>query len=275
MLKVSQLSVIFENTKLLDEVDLDVAAGEVVALIGPNGAGKSTLIRSIAGDIKPTAGKIEFHNRPRQNWNNPDLAQHLAVLPQRSTLNFPFTVREVVGLARIPHHSGTKVDQQITEDALAYLDASHLADRLYTQLSGGEQQRVQLARVLAQVWQPAKQPRLLLLDEPSSSFDLAHQQLLMSAIGDFASQGVGILVVLHDLNMAMQCADKIGVLHCGKLEKLGPPSAVLNEALIREVFSADVRFYTDPTTKQHFFGLIKPKGDTNKLLKKNYNQNSK
>ena len=256
MLKVSELSVTFEDAKLLDGVDLDIAAGEVVALIGPNGAGKSTLIRSIAGDIEPTAGKIEFHKRPRENWNKTRLAQHSAVLPQRSNLNFSFTVREVVGLSRIPHDSGAKVDQEIIDQVLSYLDAHYLADRLYTQLSGGEQQRVQLARVLAQIWQPAEKSRLLLLDEPSSSFDLAHQQMLISTISDFASQNVGILVVLHDLNMAMQCADNVGVLCCGKLEGFGSPSAVLTESLVRKVFNADVSFYTDPTTKQRFIGLV-------------------
>ena len=165
-------------------------------------------------------------------------------------------MREVVGLSRIPHDSGAKVDQEIIDQVLSYLDAHYLADRLYTQLSGGEQQRVQLARVLAQIWQPAEKSRLLLLDEPSSSFDLTHQQMLMSTISDFASQNVGILVVLHDLNMAMQCADNVGVLCCGKLEGFGSPSAVLTESLVRKVFNADVSFYTDPTTKQRFIGLV-------------------
>ena len=265
MLKASGLSIAYENTKLLDAVDLEITAGETLAVIGPNGAGKSTLVRAIAGDIKPTTGEVEFHGRGPEQWDKSHLAQHMAVLPQRSTLDFPFTVYEVVALSRTPHHTGAKTDEDIIDTVLKYLDASHLTDRIYTQLSGGEQQRVQLARVLAQIWQPAEHSRLLLLDEPSSSFDLAHQQMLMSAIQDFSGKGVAILVVLHDLNMAMQCSDKVAVLSDGKLRKLGPPNSVLTESLVHEVFGAEVRFFTDADNNQRFLGLVNQTQDQGKL----------
>ena len=255
MLKISELSVSLGSVTALNSIYMDITAGEVVAVIGPNGAGKSTLVRAIAGDIQTSCGQMEFHDHQLDQWDQPDLARHMAVLPQKSTLNFPFTAREVVALSRTPHQTGKNADHKIVDEALNYLDAKHLADRIYTQLSGGEQQRVQLARALAQIWQPPERSRLLLLDEPSSSLDLAHQQTLMSAIADFSRQGVGILVVLHDLNMAMQCADKIAVLCCGQLVAIGPPS-ILNESLVREVFAAEVRFFSDSENGQRFAGLI-------------------
>ena len=256
MLKVSELSVTLGSVTTLDSISMGIATGEVVAVIGPNGAGKSTLLKAIAGDVQPSNGQIEFHGRQLDQWDQPKLAQHVAVMPQKSTLSFPFTAREVVALARTPHRTGISADNEIVDEVLSYLDANYLAERIYTQLSGGEQQRVQLARVLAQIWQPAEYSRLLLLDEPSSSFDLAHQQMLMSAIREFSGQGAAILVVLHDLNMAMQCADKVAVLSNGKLRKLGPPNSVLSESLVREIFGAEVRFFTDAEHNQQFLGLV-------------------
>lgn len=256
MLEVNTASVQIEGITLIDKIDISINSGEVVALVGPNGAGKSTLLRAIAGEQALTQGHISFHGKPTLNWDKKKCAQHLAVLPQSSVLNFPFTGREVVQLARTPHETGLTLDNQIVDEVLEYLDATYLAERIYTRLSGGEQQRIQLARVLAQIWQPAEKERLLLLDEPSSSFDLAHQQLLVSAIRKLARSGIGILVVLHDLNMALNCADKIAVLCCGQLRAFGTPDDVLNEDLLKEVFGVHTRFMQDPETGQRFVGLI-------------------
>lgn len=255
MLRVQDLSVQIESTMLLDGISLDIAAGEVLALVGPNGAGKSTLLKAIMNELPVKHGSVAFHNKNLSKWDSQVCARHLAVLPQKSVLNFPFTGFEVVGLSRTPHSTGAVADHKIVTDVLKYLDASHLADRTYTQLSGGEQQRIQLARVLAQIWEPQEQQRLLLLDEPSSSFDLAHQQILISAIQKLAADGVGIIVVLHDLNIALACADSIAVLCCGQLRAKGAPNRVLTEALLREVFEADTRVLIDPVSGQKFVGL--------------------
>lgn len=258
MLSISNATVVIEGTTLLDEVCLDVAAGEIVALVGPNGAGKSTLVKTVAGEQTLRAGEIAFNGQPMSGWKSEMRARHMAVLPQKSVLDFPFTGREVVSLSRTPHNTGQRLDREIVDEVLGYLDATHLADRLYPRLSGGEQQRIQLARVLAQIWRPedAENPRLLVLDEPSSSFDLAHQQLLIALARKLAERGVGVLIVLHDLNMALSCADRIAVLCCGQMRAFGAPNNVLNESLLRDVFGVTARFLTDPQSGQRFVGLL-------------------
>ena len=256
MLKVSDLTVQVRSTKILEDISLDISSGEVLAVVGPNGAGKSTLLRAIVDEQPLTSGEILFHDQKLSDWEDQARARHLAMLPQKSTLNFPFTGFEVVSLSRTPHSTGLKADHKIVSEVLDYLDANHLADRVYTQLSGGEQQRIQLARILAQVWEPQEKDRLLLLDEPSSSFDLAHQQILITAIQKLASDGVGIVVILHDLNMALACAHKIAVLCCGQLRALGCPKEVLTESLLKEVFEANTRILTDSVSGQKFVGLI-------------------
>lgn len=260
ILSIKNLGVEVEKIPLLDSIDLELNSGEVVALVGPNGAGKSTLVKAIAGTQKYASGHIHFHGRAIDFWHEQGesemLARHMAVLPQQSMLNFPFTAHEVVELGRTPHDSGSEEDAKIVNEVLKYLDAEHLADRLYTNLSGGEQQRIQLARVLAQIWRPASQARLLLLDEPSSYFDLAHQQLLVGIVRELASRGVAVIVVLHDLNLAMSCADKIAVLCCGRLEAVGKSEDVLNESCLKHVFSVNARFIQDAETGRRHMVLV-------------------
>ncbi|NNC99480.1 MAG: ATP-binding cassette domain-containing protein, partial [Gammaproteobacteria bacterium] len=157
---------------LLDDISCTVSGGEILAVVGPNGAGKSTLLQTLAGDIETYEGSIDFANVSSAIKCR---ARQLAVLPQFSLLSFPFRVDEVVRLARIPHQTGNAVDEEIIAAALDAMDISCLSHRLYTELSGGEKQRVQLARVLAQVWRAEDADggqRILLLDEPTTALDL-------------------------------------------------------------------------------------------------------
>lgn len=261
MLRLNSIGVQIGAVRLLDQIDLEVPAGQVMAVVGPNGAGKSTLIKAIAGEQALTNGSISFHDRAIEHWPAQQLARHMAVLPQRSILTFPFTGREVVELSRTPHATGIVEDNTIVDEVLGYLDASHLADRFYTHLSGGEQQRIQLARVLAQIWRPSESSRLLLLDEPSSYFDLAHQQLLVQLVRELSDKNIAILVVLHDLNLAMSCADTIAVLCCGQLHACGPAEQVLDEKCIEQVFGVSARFIVDAATGQRHIGLSYNKPD--------------
>jgi len=181
------------------------------------------------------------------SWPAGQRAQTLAVLPQHSSLEFAFAVQDVVALGRTPHNSGYQHDLRIVSAALAAVDGEHLLQRNYTELSGGEQQRVQLARVLAQLWEPSPHgDRHLLLDEPTASLDLAHQAVLLAALKDFAAQGVGICVVVHDLNLAARMADRILLMQGGAVVASGSPTEVLQVELIERVFGVSVELLAHP-----------------------------
>ena len=249
MLEAQGLSFSIAGFSLLRDIDLRVEPGKVTAIIGPNGAGKTSLLRLLTGEQRSTAGNIALSGRPLGDWSPTQLASVMAVLPQSSRLDFPFTAREVVMMGRIPHATGLVRDTAIVDAALAAVDGSYLDKRFYTHMSGGEKQRVQLARVLAQIWEPvADHARVLILDEPTSSFDLAHQQLTITNMRSFAAQGVGVLVVIHDLNMAARCADQLLVLSCGRIAAFGSPQQVLTATTIKQVFNVDVSIGINPLT---------------------------
>lgn len=237
---------------LLDGVDVDVPAGQVTAVLGPNGAGKTSLLRVLCGELSPQQGSVTLNGRPLAACPVAERARHLAVLPQQSALNFPFTAAEVVMLGRTPHATGQDIDRQVVAQALATVDLESLAQRVYTRLSGGEKQRVHLARVLAQIacadtrGQSASAPRFLLLDEPTAAFDLAHQAMTLNIIAQLAEQGIGVFIVLHDLNLAARCADSVVLLRDGAIAAAGAPADVLNAAVIEQVFDVRVRVDRHP-----------------------------
>lgn len=234
---------------LVDNINVEVEAGEVLAIIGPNGAGKTSLLKAITGDM-PYQGSLQINGASdKANLR----ARQCAFLAQMSILDFPFRVNEVVNLARIPHSSGKTRDQQIIKQALELLDIQHLAHRRYTALSGGEKQRVQLARVLAQIWDKNDAPnqtRLLILDEPTAALDLGHQRDLMATIGTFAQQGIAVVMVLHDLNLAAHYADKILALQDSKGIAYGKPEKVITKATIQTLFGNKIDIITHPKTQK-------------------------
>jgi iron complex transport system ATP-binding protein len=235
------------GSELLRDISFELAPGQVMALLGPNGAGKSSLLNLLCGAIDVTAGRYTLAGREFRDWPLAQRARSMAVLPQHSTLQFPFTVEEVILLGRSPHASGRRADLTVLEAVLEATDIATLAGRLYTQLSGGEQQRVQLARVFAQLWRAEDSPRrLLLLDEPTAALDLAHQKLVLEQVRQLAAAGVSVVLVLHDFNLAARYADSCLVLGGGRTRALGPPAAVYSEALFREVFGVEVRIGRHP-----------------------------
>jgi iron complex transport system ATP-binding protein len=255
MLEIRNISVEIARKRLLDDVSLDMQPGEVVALLGPNGSGKSMLISTITGEQTWLSGSVRFHGKPIDAWQPKLLARHLAVLPQQSVLSFPFTGREVIDLARIPHNTGQEINSAIVDEVLAKLDAQELSKKLYPNLSGGEQQRIQLARVLTQIWLPTQMPRLLILDEPSSYFDLAHQILLLKLVREQVGKDFSVLIVLHDINMALSCADRVGLLKDGRLHTVGITKSVLTEENLLSVFGVECAFMADPHTGQKIVAL--------------------
>tara|TARA_B100000683_G_scaffold275898_1_gene328064 strand:- start:6292 stop:7119 length:828 start_codon:yes stop_codon:yes gene_type:complete len=268
MIEVQQLTVTRGNREILQDINLKVTPGEVRVVIGANGAGKSTLLETIAGDLPAAQGTILIDNRPLNQWPAPELAQHRAVLRQSPRLDLRFTVLEVILMGRSPHikRYETKADLQIAHDALAVVNLEGFADRFYTQLSGGEQQRVHLARVLAQVWTPAllgqdaddnSSERYLLFDEPTSNLDVHAQHLVLECVRRFARVGGTVLCVLHDINLASQYADQILLLKNGRVLADGPPVDVLQPNLLHKAFGVEGTIIESPQVPHPVF-VVRP-----------------
>jgi len=242
MLSVRDLSFTVQGRHLLAQIRMDLAPGELLVVVGRNGAGKSTLLKHLTRDLPVTSGEIQLYGQPLESHKPKDLARKRAVLPQHTQLDFAYAVQEVVMLGRIPHqrrHAETADDRLIVSACLARVGLAGYEERNYLTLSGGEQQRVHLARALAQL-EGTEGDRLLLLDEPTSSLDLAHQHQILTLARELASQGVGILAILHDLNLAAQYADRILVLAGGKVLAYGTPFEVLTAEVIDAAFGHPV-----------------------------------
>lgn len=248
-LEADELTFRLGGFTLLEGVGVEVQPGRVTAVVGTNGAGKSMLLRNLSGELRPTTGDVRIEGRPLGEFEPRELARRRAVMPQSSTLTFPFTAFEVVLLGRTPHVSGREGthDRFAAWGALERAGAEHLADRRYPTLSGGERQRVDFARALAQVWETrAGTARYLLLDEPTASLDLARRHELLMSVRSFAEAGVGVLIVLHDLNLAARYADDLLVLTGGRVSARGAPRKILTPELIREAFGLPVVVTSHP-----------------------------
>lgn len=249
VLDIKQLSVSLNSKSLLSDISFCVNPGEVASIIGPNGAGKTSLLRAISGDINFQEGSIYFNNKSLEAWDCTEKAKHLAVLTQSNALSFAFTVSEVVALGRTPHSSGFNTDNKYCVEVMHALDIFHLSERLYPTLSGGEQQRVQLARVLVQIWcEETNLKRLLLLDEPVTSLDIGHQRQLMQIVQEFAKTGVTVIMVVHDVTLAAAYSDKLIALKNGCILAQGSPVQLITESQISQLFDTQVKIIAHPET---------------------------
>lgn len=229
----------------LQGVSLELRPRQVFGVLGPNGAGKSTLLATLSGELRPSRGQVLLQGRALSDWPDVERARCLALLPQSSTLSFAFRVADVVAMGRLPHRTGRNADAIIVAAALAAADAQHLATRSYLELSGGERQRVHLARVMAQLW-PGAAGQVLMLDEPTTMLDPAHQHSILKAVRAFAAQGAAALVILHDLNLAARYCDRLLLLRDGQPIMAGPPDKVLRAEPLRAVFGLDVLVQPHP-----------------------------
>lgn len=247
LLEANRLSYHVQGQKLIKNVSLQIASGEMVAIIGPNGAGKSTLLRLLTGYLPPSDGQCQLLGKNLKSWQPQALARTRAVMRQYSNLAFPFSVSEVIQMGRAPY--GAAQNRQALEEVMAQTDCLSLAQRDYRALSGGEQQRVQLARVLAQLWQPQPTPRWLFLDEPTSALDLYHQQHTLRLLRQLTNQQpLAVCCVLHDLNLAALYADRILLLAQGELVACGTPEDVLNAETLTRWYQADLGISRHPET---------------------------
>ena len=230
--------------QLLSGISLRLSAGEMVALIGPNGAGKSTLMRVLSGFIPPDRGECRLKGKALSEWDGQQLARQRAVMRQQSALTFSLTARQVISLGRAAwsrHHQ-----DEIVSEVAGLTGCDELLDRSYLQLSGGEQQRVQLARVLAQLWRDGEPQGCLFLDEPTSALDLYHQQHILRLLHRLTRQGkLMVCCVLHDLNQASLWADRLLLLHQGSLVAEGTPQQVLESELLQRWYKAELSVNTD------------------------------
>ncbi len=246
MMQLQNIDYSAGRKKILTGVSLAIKQGIVTVLLGPNGAGKSSLLRVAAGDALPAAGSVWLQDKPLHAYTAAELAVKRAVLSQHLLVQLPFTCEEMVMMGRYPHFSGApaETDQQVVLQAMEEMQVAHLAQRLYQTLSGGEQQRVQLARLLAQLYQPPGTPgraqKLLLLDEPVNGMDCLHQQLALAKARELAAKGYAVLVILHDLNLAAQFGDYLVLLRAGQVLAAGTPYEVLQPSLVREAYGMDV-----------------------------------
>lgn len=229
--------------RVLQEVSLAAQPGRLLALVGPNGAGKSSLLSVLAGLLAPSLGRASLDDLPLSQWALPALARRRAMLSQHVQLGFAFRADEVVMLGRSPHSSGraSTQDRLAVDAALHAAHAWHLRERNYLELSGGERQRVQLARVLAQVWERNDGPAWLLLDEPEAGLDIAHQHFVLQQARLMAQQGYGVIAVLHDLNLAVRYADDVALLAQGRLLRHGSPAHALDPPTLTTVYGLPLR----------------------------------
>jgi cobalamin transport system ATP-binding protein len=239
ILEAEHVSFAYGRRSVVADVSLGVAPGELVGVIGPNGCGKTTLVRLLSGVLAPAAGTIRVGGRPLASYRRSELARRLAVVPQDPVLEFPFTALEVVLMGRAPHLSALGFpgarDVALARAAMARLDVAGLEDRPLDRVSGGERQRVLLARALAQG------PEVLLLDEPTTHLDLRHQSGIYDVVRELArDSGLAVLSVLHDLNLAALYCDRIVLMAEGGVARAGGAADVLTADALRRAYGAEV-----------------------------------
>lgn len=250
------MSLIAENIRvklgrkeILHGVNFDAWAGEVSMIVGPNGSGKTTLLRALTGEL-PYKGRVNLNGHDCKGIKPPQLAMMRAVLPQAALLAFPFTVIEVV---RLGLTAGLSSDAPDTSDrlplqALERVGLSGFEGRHFHDLSGGEKQRVQLARVLVQIWEPVLNgiPRWLFLDEPVSALDIGHQLVVMQLARAYAKAGGGVVAVMHDLNLTAMFADRVTLMDGGNVRAAGTPAVVLTDATLSAAYDCALQTNTMP-----------------------------
>jgi len=245
LFRLEELSFRILGRTLLEPLSLNLPAGRIVGLIGHNGSGKSTLLKILARQQSPTSGAAYFEDKPLEKWGHRELARRLAYLPQHVPPASGMLVRELVALGRYPWHGALrrfgKVDREKVAEAIELTGIAPFAERLVDTLSGGERQRVWLAMLVAQ------DTECLLLDEPTSALDISHQIEVLSLIGKLSRErGLGIVLVLHDVNMAAHYCDEIIALHTGRMIARSSPDAIMTTPTLRRIYDIDMQIVVHP-----------------------------
>ena len=247
MIDARALTVSLNGTPVLHGVDFTAGAGQITCIVGPNGSGKTTLMRALTGEIAH-GGIVRLEGEDLTRIPPELLADRRAVLPQAMPMAFPFTVLEVVRLGLIGHSALSPDAARLPHRALTRVGLQGYEGRFFQQLSGGEQQRAHLARVLVQAWEPVVQgrPRWLFLDEPVAALDIGHQLQIMRLAQDFARVGGGVIAVMHDLNLTAMVADRVCLMHEGRVLAQGPVPQVLTDTTLSRAYGCALRVSTPP-----------------------------
>ncbi len=253
MIRAENISVITKSGKeILKDISLSITPGTLTSVIGKNGAGKSTVLKAICGETDYKKGSVFWNENKISGYKPGEIAKQRAVVSQKTSLNFSFTVKEVVQIGRSPFSGffSSSSDEEIVDQCLKKVGLSGFSDRDYTTLSGGEQQRVHIARALAQIWDTieSEEESYLFLDEPLASLDVSHQHEIMNLLKQLCSKNVGVFIVIHDLNLAAQYSDQVLILKQGKKLAEGNPKEVFTEDIIFNAFDHPVNIIPHPKT---------------------------
>ena len=247
-LKIDRVQFYYEARKVLDEISFEAGEGEFIGLIGPNGSGKTTLLKIIDGILRPKVGSVYLDCKRISELDPKELARELAIVPQTADLSFDLKVFDVVMMGRYPYLGKLSFEGEVDEEKVRFwmklTNTLHLAERSIKEVSGGERQRVLIARALAQ------EPRILLLDEPTSNLDVCYQIEIMNLLKELVEKlGLTIICAIHDLNLAARYSDKIILINGGRIKGIGRPIEVLTKENLREVFKIEAKIEFDQDSK--------------------------
>jgi len=249
MIKAHQINYLHKDFHILEGVDVSLGYGEFLAIVGPNGAGKSSLLSVLANEIKQEKQKILFKDKSIEDWEVKELSKHKSKFSQHNSNEIPLEVKDVVMMGRYPYFDSQphKEDLEAMNKLMYETDVYHLKDREYNTLSGGEKQRVHLSRVMAQLENEIAH-KLVFLDEPLNNLDIKHQYKALEIIKKFTKKANSAIVVLHDLNLAAQFADKILLMKSGKVSAYGTPEEVFTAETISQAYNFPCTICGHPIT---------------------------
>ncbi len=245
-----------DNKRIIKDISLEISLGEVVSIIGPNGAGKSSFLNVLSGDIKPTSGSVSFDEINLKDISIQERSFMRSVMSQSQQIVYDFSVKEIIEMGwldrGIASYSGNF--KEAVMKVASECSVHDLLEQKFNTLSGGEQRRVHFARTLIQLWRPSNShdPRYMFLDEPTANLDILHEQNLMKLVRSKAMEGIGILLILHDLNLAAKYSDKLVIFKNGSLIKSGSPEEVLQSKVLTEVYGLDMEVAKDPLRVNYY-----------------------
>jgi iron complex transport system ATP-binding protein len=259
-LSVRNVSFQYSSAPVLSDVSMEAKDGEIIGILGPNGSGKTTLLKCLNRSLKPQGGTVLIDDKDHRDLSRREIATKIGVVPQGANINFPFSALDIVMMGRTPElkrfESETKRDIEIVKEAMVMTNIEHLANRPMDQISGGERQRVIIARALAQ------KPRILLLDEPTLHLDVNHQLDILELITGLArKEKLVVIIVTHDLALAARYCDKVILMQGGQIRAAGDVTDVLTTENMRKVFSIEATIYFDERIGAHGISIIRSTKD--------------
>lgn len=249
MLSLENISYSIRRKKILQNINVSFEPGKIHMILGPNGSGKTSLLKIASGQMASYQGEIKYDQNELRQISFQDLAKYRAYLSQQNNIPFPIKVAELIAMGRYPHFEfqPSAKDFEIVDEVCTLVGINHLLERDYNTLSGGEQQRVQFARVLSQIWKPKEQKQqYLFLDEPLNNLDIQYQKYLLDTLQSIISPQLTVIMVVHDLNWAFEYAKEVYFMKEGELMTHGAPEKIINETLIQQVFNINCRILKTP-----------------------------